>query len=181
MPSSIKYTQADKLRSSLRQLQTEHQETVSKATADLDAAGGAEQELRRQLAEAEAAAEECRARVAAAEREVRAHAAARAAAGERKEAVGGAEEAAAAATAAAVAAAEAAAEESSAELSRLKKAFREERAEHEAMLLASRWAQIFVVCACGCCVMFQCYMYSILALRCCVWDVCSLDILESSE
>lgn len=107
------------------------------------------------------------ARVAAAEEEVRVHAAARAEA----------EAAAAAATATAdalkgavsagagekqeaedagavdgrVEAAEAAAEEAQSELSRLKKAFREERKEHEAMLLESRCVFVCVCCSCiGC-------------------------------
>ena len=133
---------AEDLREKLRQLETKFSDAREAcATAE----GNREQQRAR--------AEESIARVAAAEEEVRVHAAARVEAEERaaaaaadalKSGTGGAEkEQAGGAVDGRVAAAEAAAEEAQSELARLKKAFREERKEHEAMLLESR-------CVCMC-------------------------------
>lgn len=149
---------ADDLREELRQLEakcSEAQEARATAVADLSAAAEASAEAVEQDRERQRdRAEESAARIAAAEEEVRVHAAARAEAEERAaEAVAaatdalkgregeggvGAEEEEGGVAEGSVAAAEAAAEEAQSELSRLKKAFREERKEHEAMLLESR-------------------------------------------
>eukprot|EP00752_Nemacystus_decipiens_P006231 g5621.t1 len=136
--------EATDLREKLRELE-------AKYSAAREACAAAEGDRERQRA----TAEESMARVAAAEEEARVHAGARADAEERAAAAAAAlaqkgarvaeeeeeeEEEAGGAMAGKVAAAEAAAEEAQSELARLKKAFREERKEHEAMLLESRQA-----------------------------------------
>lgn len=147
--------QADDLREKLRQLEAKYSEAdEARATAEGD------------LEQQRARAEESLARVAAAEEEVRVHAAARAEAEERAAAAvattdalegaggaGGAGEKADEEEGGAVderaAAAEAAAVEAQSEVSSLKKAFREERKEHEAMLLQSRCV-CARLCVCVC-------------------------------
>ena len=154
---SLSPKQADNLLEELRQLEAKCSEAnEARATAE----GHLEQQRTR--------AEESLARVAAAEEKAQAHAAARAEAEERAALATDALERAGAAGAGAraegekedeeggavdgrVAAAEAAAEEARSELSRLKKAFREERKENEAMLLESRYV---------CVRLFLCFEYT---------------------